>query len=82
LQPALKRASLASQLVPSTQRPENATTAVAYREVSRVIEYRTGMMPDWFYQLPDRALHGGHLNAIFWDWHVGRASETTGRALP
>ncbi len=82
LRPALKRASLASQLVPSTQRPENATTAVAYREVSRVIEYRTGMMPDWFYRLPDRALHGGHLNAIFWDWHVGRASETTGKALP
>ena len=82
LQPVLKRASVASLVVPSTQRPENATTAVAYREVSRVIEYRTGMMPDWFYRLPDRALHGGHLNAIFWDWHVGRASETTGKALP
>ena len=78
----LKRASLASLVVPSNQRPENATTAVAYREVSRMLEYPTGMMPYWFYKLSDRAPHGGHLNAIFRDWHVGRASETTGKAAP
>jgi prepilin-type N-terminal cleavage/methylation domain-containing protein len=82
--PRLKRASLGSLVAPNApnQRPENAATAVAYREVSRVIEYRSGMMPDWFYQLPDRALHGSHINAIFWDWHVGRANATTGKALP
>ncbi len=81
-QPVLRRAAIAGMINPvsALKMSIDATKSVAYREV-RASDYglygSVGGLPNWFLRLPDNALHGGHINAIFWDWHIGRLDSTT-----
>lgn len=52
--------------------PINPATTIAMRDISKENYKGASKLPGWYDELADNNVHGTHVNALYYDWHVER----------